>query len=124
MKSWHVRLAGVLDILLGLVIVAANLLLMSEEVSETGKTAAAVWAGIGGVLVITGIGLFLHQGWARVFGILIALVYLALCVAFFATRGLDLESGRGAFVVAGVVATGLAQAFVLLTLAFGWKAAR
>lgn len=124
MKSWAVRLAGALDILLGLVVVALNLPPVWGEADETGRNAAAAWAVVGGVMALTGVGVVLRKGWGRAVGILIALVYLAVCAAFVATRGLNFDGGREALRLMLVVSTGLSQAFVVLVLAFGWRAAK
>ena len=123
MKTWAVRLAGALDIILGLVIAAANLSLVSRE-DDAGVTATAVWLGIGGVMAVTGVGVALLQGWARALGLLIALVYLLICAAFFARQGLNVEGANGSLKAGLVAATGLAQAFVFLILAVGWRAAK
>ena len=130
MKAWLVRLAGLLDLLLGLAIVLLtawmSLWLIWAKVEGTGKvqSANAVWIGIGCVMMLTGAGLLLHQTWGRVVGILIAVVYLALCVAFFNQQSINFEVEREAFKARLVIATGLAQAYVLLVLIVAWKVAK
>lgn len=125
MNTWAVRLAGALDILFGLAVVALNLLLVSAEAGrEPGWGAHVAWAAIGGVLVLAGVAVWMRKGWGRALGIVIALVYIALCAAFAARSGLSLGGGREAAKLALVMGTGGAQVFVLLVLTFLWSRAR
>jgi len=124
MKTWLVRLAGAVDILLGLIIILLNvgmsLWLTSERGTASIGSAEMVWTGIGGILTVAGVGALLHRAWARVLGTLLALIYLIICSAFFALHGINFEEGNEKFKTWGVISTGLVQLIVLLILLVAW----
>ena len=127
MKAWLVRLAGLLDIILGLAIVLLTawmslwLIWAKVEGAGTLQSANAIWISIGSILMLTGAGLLLHRTWGRVLGILIAVIYLALCAASFNQQSVNFEVEREAFKARIIIATGVAQAYVLLVLIVAWK---
>jgi hypothetical protein len=115
-------LTGVFNILFGLLIGVSNVMMLNEGLEGPVRTAAVIWAGFGVLLTIVGIGILARQGWARVLGIIVAVLYIALgCIYLFRQGAPSFEERRETIKWSVIAGTTLFQFLSALVLSFGWR---
>jgi len=124
MRSWPVKLIAIFNMILGGVVAGISLIMLQEDTNPTGKTSDEVWITIGAALLLVGIGIMLGQGWARILGILVSLVFAFIATVFVAKSGFEFKGGREELKLMMVIVLGLSQLFAAAVLIFGWKKSR
>ncbi|HZS44175.1 MAG TPA: hypothetical protein VFC63_03675 [Blastocatellia bacterium] len=121
MKSWPLKLSGIFNILLGILIAGVSVVMLTEDTDATAKTGDEIWIAIGVALLVVGIGIMLGQSWARFLGILVSLIFTAIAGLFVANTGFEFRGGKEELKLMLVIVLGLTQLFEVAVLIFGWK---
>lgn len=115
-------LIGVFNILFGLLVGVSNVMVLNEGLEGPARTAAIIWAGVGVLLIVVGIGILAKQGWARVLGIIVAVFYIVLGSIYLVRQGApSFEDRRETIKWAVIAGTTLFQFLSALVLSFGWR---
>ena len=119
MKPWVLRVIGVFNILLGIFIIVANILLLKDDFDDTETMLSKVRIGFGTIITCTGVGILLHHRWARVVGIIVAILYAFICGWFVVGNIAEFRGGYEAAKLMLVLVMGYYELFTVGVLILG-----